>query len=245
MTDESESQADTGNNMCHPIHVAGNSHRHARYSIRRYLHFLTTPPLFPRNLKFLKFWQKFSSVQKTRNYFCVRQSAGERIVRSGLFRNPAVVENRVQIKRGAAMHDGRLNPPFYHVHVAKGVRIYRSVRELPISVARALRGRFQEIAVKRNILSRQCPLLYSFAPVEECVYEIALALLFRVRNLLFCKAIDRKRFIHDVRAVPYEAFFIKSVGRIREIQRANRNNGMFLWFRSRCFYVYDNHTDSS
>src|SRR3989338_4160404 len=194
---------------------------------------------FPRDLELCKFGKEFAAKEKTRDDLRVRERACERVVRRGLFGNAAVVEDRIEIERGAIADDGLLYAVLYHMHVTERVRVYRAIGKLPIGMPRALRRGFEKIAVEGHVLPRERPLFEPVAPMQKSVDEDALALLLLVRHLFPAESVDRERLVHDVRAVPHAAFFVETVGRICKVQGTHRHDGMFEGFCSRSFYVND------
>src|SRR3990167_179199 len=178
----------------------------------------------PRNFELHKFGEQFPPVEEARDDLCMRERAGERVVRARLFGYAAVIEHGVEIERAAAMLHRRLQALSYHVHVSERVGINGAICKRPFSMPGALGCCFEEVAVEGYILSGKRAFLHALAPMEEGVYEVALALFLRVDNLLFGKSIDRKRLIHHMRAIPYPTFFIKTIRGIGKIQGTQAHN---------------------
>src|SRR5262249_48981662 len=154
----------------------------------------------------------------TRDDFGMAQCARERIVRHRFLWNAAIIEHGIEIKRAAAMHDGWLESLVYHMHVAHRMRVERAIRKGPVSVPCPLRRVSQKIAVERNVLSRKRAFFDAFGPVQKSMDEIGLTLFLRVRYLLLSEPVHFQRFVHDVRAVPYVTFFVKTIGRVRKVE---------------------------
>ena len=93
------------------------------------------------------------------------------------------------------------------------------------------------MGIKGDILPGKRTLFELVAPRKKGMNELGLCLLRGIDNLLFGESIDRKRAIHNVRTVPYAAFFVKAILRIGQIQRTYRHDRVFGIVRTGGFYV--------
>jgi len=114
-----------------------------------------------------EFGQKFSSIEKASDHLCVREGAGQRVVRVRLFGDTAIVENGVEIEGAALMLHRRLKAMRDVVHVAQGVRVYRAIGEGPVGMPCALRCVAEKVAIERNVLPGKRSLFEAIAPREE------------------------------------------------------------------------------
>jgi hypothetical protein len=62
--------------------------------------------------------------------------------------------------------------------------------------------------------------------------------------LLFCKSINGKRFVHDVRAIPYATLSIKLISRVVVVESAQRDDRVYPIFGARSFNINNNHNES-
>lgn len=59
----------------------------------------------------------------------------------------------------------------------------------------------------------------------------------RVCDLFSGKATDLECLVHDVGAIPDATFPIKTICRVRKVERPDAYHGMLPWFGPRGFYV--------
>src|SRR3989338_7525266 len=196
----------------------------------------------PRNFELHKFGEQFPPVEEARDDLCMRERAGERVVRARLFGYAAVIEHGVEIERAAAMLHRRLQALSYHVHVSERVGINGAICKRPFSMPGSLGCCFEKVAVKGDILPGQRALLQSLAPIQECMGKVCLRLFLGICDLFFCESIDRERLVHHVRSVPNAALLVEAVRGVGEIERAEAHYRVFGGLCARGFDVYNKHS---
>src|SRR3989338_188282 len=107
----------------------------------------------------------------------------------------------------------------------------------PVEVV-AMRRLFKKVTVKRWVMPRDGFLLNFFKPGQKIFHHFPVRFFVRVGDLLAGEAVDRKRFIFDMRSAPNPAFLIKTVLRVRKINRTHAYERVFFRADTRSFNIY-------
>src|SRR3989344_1382279 len=111
----------------------------------------------------------------------------------------------------------------------------------PLRVPCPLCGKAQKVAVKRGVLPRERPVCRRQGPLDKFFSQLPFPLFFWVGYLLLAKAVDLKRFVHNVCTVPDAALFVKLPAGLLKLQCPDTYNRVSPLVGPGRFYINDNH----